>query len=308
MADFSTPFADQAEKRLATTDEKQNGFPCGPASQSLFNGLTNQIQSELNAIHQAGGIAGDDAAFNTTLLNIQALIDAATGEGDTTGYLLLTQAASRLPIFPEFNTLDGKINVTSPSTGTIRLPGGIDFMHRGISPQTTTQTDIATDINKTYHLRWNPVNGFTLNDLANASYNPSVLAETHINFDSKYDDMLVARIITNSSNVATITNLVNKHQLITQDQTEDAINPTSFQNNTAPFDLGPGTNASVTFDLNWSRFPYASNSGWTDATTSGTGDGEMNLVVQSLSRYQVRCLYEKQGNPGGAWISFVARA
>ncbi|MCY0154228.1 hypothetical protein OEG86_20590 [Hoeflea alexandrii] len=54
---------------------------------------------------------------------------------------------------------------------------------------------------------------FSLEDLADTGYNPTVAAETNSAFDSTYDDMLVARVVTNSSNVATITNLVNKDRL-----------------------------------------------------------------------------------------------
>src|SRR5690606_38941054 len=63
------------------------------------------------------------------------------------------------------------------------------------------------------HLRWNPTDGFVLRDLASGTYNPGTLAEADTTFDSGYDDMLVARVITNSSNVPTITNLVNRSTL-----------------------------------------------------------------------------------------------
>ena len=74
----------------------------------------------------------------------------------------------------------------------------------------------ATLANKTYHLRWNPTDGFTLEDLADSGYNPSVLAEADTAFDSSYDDMLICRVVTNASNVATITNLVNKVRMEAQ--------------------------------------------------------------------------------------------
>ena len=57
------------------------------------------------------------------------------------------------------------------------------------------------------------MSGFALKDLGDVAYNPAALAEDNPAFDSTYDDMLVARIVTDASNVATITNLANKDAL-----------------------------------------------------------------------------------------------
>lgn len=208
MADFSVPMATNAEKRLPTSVERENGFPCGPADQKLFNGLFNRIESEIGEVIDYAGLVGTDSDFTQLRQAIEALIAAATG-GNPAGYILMTQARARLPIHFHTQTIDGRIGVVAPATGTVRLPGGINFNHRGIFTVTTAQTDFPTDANKIYHLRWDPTNGFLLRDLASASYNPSALAETSGNFDSTYDDMLIARVTTNSSNVATITNLAN---------------------------------------------------------------------------------------------------
>lgn len=245
MPDYSTPFAKDAIKRTATADEKLNGFPCGAANQALFNGLVNQLQADLYAIHVAGGVAGSDEDTNTTLLNIQALINAATGGGDDSDYVLLSQARTRLPIFPEFLTADGKINVSSPATGTIRIPSGIDFLHRGIKIETTVETDFTTDVSKTYHVRWNPTDGYQMLDLESGTYNAGSLDETDAVFDSTYDDMLICRVITNSSNVATITNLVNKNRLIDAVKTRDSISHA----------ITPTVLVGTSFDFEWSRTP-----------------------------------------------------
>jgi hypothetical protein len=290
MADYSTPFARDAERRLANADEKQNGFPCGPANQRLFNGLMWQLWSELNAIHQAGGVTGDDSVVNTTLLNIQALIDAATGEGDTTGYLLLSQAVSRLPLFPEFLTSDGKVNVTSPASGTIRLPGSVNFMHRGVSPQSTIQQDFTTDPSKTYHLRWNPTNGFQLKDLTEPSYNPNTLPETDDSFDTGYDDMLVSRIITNSSNVSTITNLINKDRhRIEGVMSFDAANYT-YQENFDPNDITNG----IFIDLNMARKPLSFMSAVNDTDLNSGNENNYGVVVKD--RYRMIGYYQNSSN------------
>ena len=213
MADFNTPFASQAGRRTPNADEKVNGFPCGPADQTLFNGLFHRLESEIGNVISYAGLTGSDADFAQLRKSITALIDAATGAGDTDSYILLSQATSRLPIYPEIVSSDNRINISSPAGGTVRVPGGVNLIHRGIRLITTEKTDFATVSNKSYHLRWNPDDGFTLNDLGNSGYNPSTLGEGDPSFDSVYDDMLVARVVTNSSNVATITTLANAQRL-----------------------------------------------------------------------------------------------
>lgn len=258
MADFSIPFANGAsadDRRYPTVDEKVSGFLCGPADRALFNGVLHRIESELQSIISEAGIPGDDTAHNRTLLAIQAMIEAALAtieppdEPDLSPFLTMLQARARLPIFPEVLNVDGRIVVTAPATGTIRLPGGVTFMHRGIFPVTTVQTDFATDASKTYHLRWNPTDGYVLRDLASGTYNPSTLAETDPSFDSTYDDMLIARIITNSSNVAMITNLANKARFLHRDFVETG----------AEIYTSGGGNDGVrlvnTFSLNFARTP-----------------------------------------------------
>lgn len=214
MADFDPPFSSVGGvNRSPTTDEQADGFTCGAADLTLFNRLFGRIEAELKAIQDEGGITGSEADDTTVLQAIQAMISAATGGGDTSQYVLFSQAQARLPIYPEVTTNNGVVLVSAPATGTIRIPASATILHRGIRPYTTSQTDLPTDASKTYHLRWNPTDGFSLKDLASGTYNPGSLAETSGNFDSAYDDALIARIITNSSNVAAITNLINRDRL-----------------------------------------------------------------------------------------------
>jgi hypothetical protein len=211
MADFDPPWSSVGGvNRSPTTNEQSDGFQCGDADLTLFNRLFGRIEAELKAVQDAGGITGTEGDDTTVLQAINALISAATGGGDVSQFVLFSQAQARLPIFPEVTTNGGVIAVTSPSTGTIRVPASATILHRGIRTYTTAQTDFATTASKTYHLRWNPTDGFSLKDLADTGYNPTVSAETNAAFDSSYDDMLVARVVTNSSNVPTITNLKNK--------------------------------------------------------------------------------------------------
>jgi len=246
MADFSPPFGSVGGvNRSPTVDEQNDGFSCGDADLTLFNRLFGRIEAEMRAIQDAGGISGTEGDDTTVLQAIQALIAAATGGGDTSQYVLFSQAQARLPIFPEVTTNNGVIAVTAPSTGTIRVPASATILHRGIRTYTTAETDFATSSSKTYHLRWNPTDGFALKDLADTGYNPTVAAETNAAFDSGYDDMLVARIVTNSSNVATITNLVNKDRLM------------SYSDISLSFSSTPANAMTAAFNspLNWARAP-----------------------------------------------------
>lgn len=177
---------------------------------------------------------------------IDKKILAATGGGGDDNYVLMTQARVRLPIFPEVLTADGRLPVVSPSAGQVRVPAGYEFLHRGIFLVTTEQVDFVTSANKTYHLRWNPTDGFALKDVADVGYNPASLAETDVTLDSGFDDMLVARIETNPSNIPTVTNLVNRDRLMMSAPM------------TAGVVVSPGVNearCTQALDYGWARTP-----------------------------------------------------
>lgn len=303
MADFSTPFASQAGRRNPTADEKINGFPCGPADQTLFNGLHYRVESELGNLISYAGLVGSDADLSQVRKAIEALISAATGGGDTSQFLLLSQASSRLPMYPEMLTSDFKINISSPATGTVRVPAGVDFLHRGINKQTTTQVDFNTASSKTYHLRWSPTGGYTLNDLSNSGYNPSAAAETSAVFDSRYDSMLLARVVTNSSNVATITNLANAHDLRAKGEVSNARGAFSGAAPlTAGFDDNVMPSGIVNYNtvvLDWGRTP--------DAFLTAIGDvnpgAEFNIGTRALSRYQIAVWTQGDVDSNMGWMA-----
>lgn len=318
MADFSTPFGSVGGNiRLPTEDERQEGFPCGPADRALFNELFRRIEAELGAVVQEAAITPSDSDDTTVLQAILALIEAATGGGDTESYVTMAQARARLPIFPDVLHADGHLNVTSPAPGQVRVPAGRIFQHRGIFQVTTVETDFATLASKTYHLRWNPTDGFGLYDLADIGYNPTVLDEANSVFDSTFDDMLVARVVTNSSNVPAITNLINKSRLSSQTlwrgQVTHALNWTTL--------IGTGV------ALNWARMPMftpvISLAGWRSneigPTGSITGSSagtaralELRIPSTGATRYAIPDLqynYEdNQTNHGTADINITAVA
>lgn len=282
MANFNPPFSADADRRYPTSDERNSGFPCGPAERELFNGLLHRVESEIGNVITSAGLIGSDADLTQLRQAIQAMIDAATGSGATANYLLMAQARSRLPIFPEINTVDGTMTCISPVTGSVRVPGGIIFTHRGIFPITTSQTDFTTEANKTYHIRWTVTDGIVFKSLSDVAYNPSTLSESNAAFDSKYDDMLIARVITNTANIATITNMVNKDRLFFSADTSGAGIKHPTNNYAYYFD------GSVT--INWARTPKTKHiSGSLNAASvqpGGTLDGGANLILdKAVNRY-----------------------
>ena len=302
MANYSNPWGtNDTERRNPTTDEYDKGFQCGVADNHLFNGLLFALQSEINAVLTAGGITPSDSDFTQLYQAIDALISAATG-GTPAGYILESQARTRLPIYPQTISTDGVLNVSSPATGTVRVPSGVSFLHRGIGLETTTQEDFATTASKTYHVRWLYGTGYSLNDLADSGYNPSVLAETDTSFDSTFDDILFARVTTNSSNVATITNLANLARLTLVNNvagtnfTKSGINQASCQLSqtlnwartptTQSFYLVNGGNTGTVNDKDVAVYDYSSN-----GNLIGEVGGPTSLSSYPVTRYNSQFRY-----------------
>lgn len=181
----------------------------------------------------------------TAGIRTDVFVSPATLAGNNPGYADLT---ATLPIYFEVETANAQFGCTSPSTGTVRVPAGVSFVWRGVRRFTTVQTNLATVANKTYHLRWTNDAGFALYDLSSGAYNPTSAAETSSIFDTTYDSMLVARVVTNGSNVLAITNLANRSRLLTT-QTIAATNI-----------LNPGTNGTtgdISMSINWARTPLS---------------------------------------------------
>lgn len=177
-------------------------------------------------------------------------------EGDLTQLLQainikIERLRVNLPIFPQVENSTGKLTVTAISPGLIRIPAGQEFTIRGGKLVTTEVTDLVTVPNRTYHLRWNAAwtasNGFELKSLADVTYNASGLAADEIlpAFDSSYDEPLFARVVTDGSNVATITPLVNKADLASELKISLGL----------PSALAWTTLASSGATLDWSRKP-----------------------------------------------------
>lgn len=179
------------------------------------------------------------------------------------------------PVFPEVLG-SGLFTLTNPANN-VRIAAGTQWVHRGVNTYTSVQTDLPTVASKTYHLRWDPTNGFALYDLSSGSYNPSSVPETDASFDSTYDSMLVARVVTSAGNAATITPLMNKNQMSVRSY---ASGPAS--------DLSPNWNSEFTGSVltNWGRTPKIASMVGTVRTSGGSALEFANYFsVRTVSRY-----------------------
>ncbi|MBD9445750.1 MULTISPECIES: hypothetical protein [unclassified Rhizobium] len=277
----------------------------GQAGSAVPAAAIEHPMREIAAVIAAGGLTPSRADLTQLLQAIQHLISAATGGGDTSNFVLMPQARARLPIFPEVLTSDGIIPVISPAAGAVRVPAGYDFLHRGIYVTTTAQTDFATVASKTYHLRWRLSGGFVLKDLADVAYNPSAAAETAVTFDSTYDDMLVARVVTSAGNVPTITNLINKNVLTASGE---ALAPGTFGAGFGSWEDATMPSAIVNFTpvaINFARRPDAYLSAFNDFWVKDTtvAADERNVGVRARNRYQVELWAQGDSDMRIAWAA-----
>lgn len=259
---------------------------------------------EIMAVIQAAGLVPAD---NDLTQLLQAIAILAAGAGSTSAVFIYN------PVFPEIISNGGLMSISAIS-GQVVIATGQQFIHRGGVVYNTSDTLVAdrtfaTVANKTYHLRWKYNGGtpiFVLNDLADLAYNPASKAETAVDFDTTYDDMLIARVVTNGANLPTVTALLNKARLTAAGE-EGMFTATTFEDEKPPSQLtGPH---GVTVNLNFARKPAAFLTGFTDATVQvSTTEAELNIVVQSLSRYQIKVIYQRSVIAGGAWIGYQALA
>lgn len=172
----------------------------------------------------------------------------------------------KMPFYPEIMTAQARLAITDNGDGSVTVAAGQTIRWRGFRDFATgdhaeAARTFATLASKTYHLRWYPPghgdaanaanypNGrFVLKDLAAAGYNPSSKADADVSFDTGFDDVLLARIVTSSIGAITITPLVNKHAL---KKTVRVEGPTTSGDSGSLIFSGATT-------LDWSRQPQLS--------------------------------------------------
>lgn len=173
--------------------------------------FVNSTQAEILAVIEGAGLT---PASNNLSQLLQAIQILAAGAGATSAVFAYN------PIFPEI-TVNGGVMSIAGSNGQIIVADGQTFTHRGgvvysTGDFTLVERTFSLVANKTFHLRWQYNAGtpvLVLKDLADATYNPAVKAEADPSFDSTFDDMLIARVVTDGNNDPTVTALKNLNRL-----------------------------------------------------------------------------------------------
>lgn len=204
----------------------------------------------------------------------------------------------KMPFYPEIMTAQARLAITDNGDGSVTVAAGQIIRWRGFRDFATgdhaeAARTFATLASKTYHLRWYPPghgdaanaanypNGrFVLKDLAAAGYNPDSKADADVSFDTGFDDVLIARVVTGPTGVIAITSLANKHRLAFSKRVagSPAVGPSgSF-------------NLTVTEPINWSRRPTVAaidgNIGANSPSPAGGLDGYAGyLTGASTDRY-----------------------
>lgn len=119
---------------------------------------------------------------------------------------------------PEMLTKDGKFVLQQSNPGEITILRDQWFLWRGVWKLNSSQypdssRTLTTKPATTYHLRWRPSVGFILYDVTDVIYNSLQQPEESTAMDSNPDDMLIARVVTDSANKATWVSLVNRINL-----------------------------------------------------------------------------------------------
>lgn len=240
-------------------------------------------------------LAYDGTAYRTT--NIASGLGGG-GSGSPTSDLL------NLPIFPEIETANNQFAITNNGNGTLTVAPGQIVVWRGwlkISTDTfgIPARTVATAAGKTYHLRLNRVTGFSLKDVNDLAYNPSSAPETSSAFDTTFDDMLVARIVTDGANVPTTTTLVNKALfsasfLYSTSSISVISGPQQSPTPNGPIVLNTGSDmsahAAAKFTLNFARAPRMATAVASVIIHSNTTSGALveagaNVVGKTVTRY-----------------------
>lgn len=232
---------------------------------------------EILAVIEAAGLSPNNSDLTQLLQAINALIALGGGGGGGVGNFLLN------PIYPTVTVNGGLISVQS-SNGQVQIAAGQTFIHRGGVLYNTTDTLVAdrtktTVANKTYHLRWRYNAGVpvvVLADLADVAYNPGGLADAHPNFDSGFDDMLIARVVTDAANNPTVTALLNRHSLGAS-EILSGTNGVMVGVNGSCFQFQKALNwarSPVTYTVCPAKFIY----------TDGNDDNDFNIFASNLPR------------------------
>jgi hypothetical protein len=223
------------------------------------NTVTGATQINVNAMAAAAVVRNDGAQtalkYGDVLAGGSYLL-----QWDGTEWVLINSAfgilsPSTAPFYPEILGNNGLMSI-STAVGSVTITALQFWQWRGMRQFSNSANVVLNTVaSKTYHLRWDapgtglatppathPYGLFSLRDLSDAAYNPSALNENEPNFDTTYDSMLVAKVVTDASNNPTVTALINKNII------QARASRSSFSISTSGATIDPIT-------LNWSRQP-----------------------------------------------------
>lgn len=223
---------------------------------------------------------------------------------------LITASQRGMPIFPEILETNNVMTINA-GTGLVTVPDGQVWRHRGVMDYDSTniplvQRQFATIANTVYHLRWyapgliapvstSPSGVIVLHAVVDPVYNPSSLAESNEAFDSTYDNVLIARVVTNAGNVPTVTALMNKanhRQFFTKSTLQQQ--PTG----------GWGGLPRLTATLNWARTPFMAPQRWSvEISTDVEATCNFDSTVTRYSLDALMAGYVVSGASAGNYVS-----
>lgn len=236
--------------------------------------------------------------------------------GDVSGPIKLNDTLRLNQTFPEIETADNKLTVTSSAGGIVLTGTGETWIWRGhrrfsVGAFLLADRTMAHTANKTYHLRWHapgtgtatpeatyPNGRFELADMAG-------LTETNSGYDTTHDRMLIARVVTDESNVATITALANKSFFTFEGEVFLLSGDNAWENDTSPIDWSAGTK----IEVNTGRRVVAIYQGLSDmvdiASTDGSNEESAAFAV-TKDRYELNVFASRSNAPGGRWVVYGA--
>ncbi|MCH8476188.1 MAG: hypothetical protein LAT55_13285 [Opitutales bacterium] len=260
----------------------QNGNPSTGQRGSIIDARAiDHPQTEIANAIIALGLTPDANNLQQLGQAIQNAIAAATGGGDVSQFVTMATARARLQIYPEVMTADGRLTITSPSSGTLFVSPTGAIRHRGIFDVEMSAID---EIDRTFamlpskvaHIRWSPSSGLQRLYLDDEAYNPSGLPEADLAFDSGYDRALLARATTDSSANVTITSLSNLPRLAQRVSRAPALGDGGSSSSSGPTPV---------HDIGWGRTPFAMIEGL--SPPGGGRDTDLTVRISSRSRYAI---------------------
>jgi hypothetical protein len=251
-----------AETRIFTADDTW----CKDCSSPEINDGTRLTAPFLNSLlaQVRGAIRGRGVTEDNT--DDEMLLNAINST--VVGYMREADFSAASTIFPEMRP--GGLVARTVSAGQIVVSASQSIIWKGFKTFsfdafTILQRTFSTSPNTTYHLRWYapgagfaspaisfPAGRLMLLSLADIAYNPSLIAEASGTFDTTPDSALLARVVTNGSNILTVTPLLNLPFLYSDSASfYDQTTPGAFDLISASF----GFACTHNFFINWSRRP-----------------------------------------------------